>query len=158
MAIDVWLLRHGDAEPHGSRTDAERTLTESGRHQSRAAGRALVALGVEFSAIYASPKVRAWETALLACEALGGAPIEHRPLAGSLARSDAKVLLRAADGGRILLVGHDPYLSQLVHDVTGARIRMAKGGLVGLRLGASPGELAVLLRAKEVALLAGPDA
>ena len=68
------------------------------------------------------------------------------------------MLLRAADGGRILLVGHDPYLSQLVHDVTGARIRMAKGGLVGLRLGASPGELAVLLRAKEVALLAGPDA
>lgn len=158
MAIDVWLLRHGDAEPHGSRSDAERTLTESGRQQSRAAGRALAALGMDFAAVYASPKVRARETALLACEALATEPTEHRPLAGSMEPGDVKVLLRAADGDRILLVGHDPYLSQLVHDVSGARARMAKGGLAGLRMGAAPGELAVLLRAKEVALLARPDA
>jgi len=158
MAIDVWLLRHGDAEPHGSRSDAERALTASGRLQSRAAGRALAAMDVSFAAIYASPKVRAWETATLACEALGGQPTEHRPLAGPVARSDVKVLLQAADGGAILLVGHDPYLSQLVHDVSGARIRMAKGGLAGLRLAAAPGELGALLRAKDVALLAGPDA
>lgn len=158
MAIDVWLLRHGDAEPHGSRSDAERRLTDSGEQQSRAAGQALARLGMDFAAVYTSPKVRASDTARLACEALGGKPVEHRPLSGSLEPSDVKVLLRAADGGRILLVGHDPYLSQLIHDVSGARVRMAKGGLAGLRVAASPGELAVLLRAKEVALLARPDA
>ena len=92
MPIDVWLLRHGDAEPHGSRSDAERELTDSGEEQSRAAGLALAALGMTFSAVYTSPKVRAWDTARLACAALGNDPIEHRPLAGHVAPSDVASL------------------------------------------------------------------
>ena len=46
--------------------DAERPLTDKGREQSRAAGAALKAIGVELDACLTSPKVRAAETALYA--------------------------------------------------------------------------------------------
>lgn len=150
MAVELWLLRHGEAEPHGSRPDADRALTARGEQQSRAAGAALAALGISFDVVYASPKVRAWDTAVCACEALGGKPVLHEPLAHGVELAEAKALSAA---GRVLLVGHDPYLSQLVHDAAGARVRMAKGGVAGLRLN-TPGELAVLLRPRELAAIA----
>ena len=67
----IWLLRHADAEDPDGRPDAERPLTEKGRAQARAAGEALAALGVPLDACLASPRVRARDTALLACEPLG---------------------------------------------------------------------------------------
>src|SRR4051794_32413300 len=70
MAPQLWMLRHGEAVPHDSKPDPERELTPRGRTQSEAAGRALAALSEEFDACYASPKVRAWETAVLACASL----------------------------------------------------------------------------------------
>jgi phosphohistidine phosphatase len=52
---------------------------------------------------------------------------------------------------RVLLVGHEPDLSQLVFDLTGGRIDMKKGGLAGVRLGnARRGELIALLRPREL--------
>ena len=65
----IWLLRHGEAED-GS-PDAERKLTEKGERQSRVAGLALKKLGVGLDACLSSPKVRAADTAKLACEELG---------------------------------------------------------------------------------------
>ena len=41
MAQQLWLLRHGDAEPHGTRDDHDRKLSERGVEQARAAGKAL---------------------------------------------------------------------------------------------------------------------
>jgi phosphohistidine phosphatase len=59
MARQLWLLRHGEAEPHDARSDDERRLTARGENQSRAAGRALAAMEIVFQAVYTSPKVRA---------------------------------------------------------------------------------------------------
>ena len=59
MARQLWLLRHGDAEPHATRPDAERHLTERGIEQAKAAGKALAALGVEPEVVLTSPKLRA---------------------------------------------------------------------------------------------------
>lgn len=154
MAVELWLLRHGEAEPHGSRPDAERQLTPRGREQSLNAGRALAALGLSFDLVYASPKVRAWDTAVLACDALGTDPVLHEPLAYGVTFTEARALTAV---GRTLLVGHDPYLSQMVCDGSGARVRLAKGGVAGLRI-AAPGELAVLLRPRELAAIAATDA
>ena len=71
MAQQLWLLRHGEAEPHGAREDEDRRLTPRGERQAEAAGAALAALGVELAAAYTSPRIRALDTARLACEALG---------------------------------------------------------------------------------------
>jgi phosphohistidine phosphatase len=151
MAQQLWLLRHGEAEPHEARADHERELTDRGRDQARAAGRALAALSLEFQLAFTSPKVRARDTALLACRPLGIEPDEHAPLAGGFERSDALELVAAAgDDRRVLVVGHEPDLSQVVHDLTGARIDLKKGGIAGVRLKGSSGELVVLLRPREL--------
>jgi phosphohistidine phosphatase len=137
----IWLLRHGDAE-HGS-PDSERPLTEKGRGQSRAVGAALKALGVEIDACLTSPKVRAAETARLACEPLGVEPQLEPKLAGGPFDAEA---LAAGLGDEVLLVGHDPDFSMAVHSLTGAQVRMKKGGLAGIE----KGELVVLIRPREL--------
>jgi len=141
----LWLLRHGDAE-EGS-PDAERRLTKKGRAQSKAAGAALGALGVALDACLASPKVRSAQTAELACESLD-VEVELEPkLAGGPFDAEA---LAAGLGDEVLLVGHDPDFSMAVHSLTGAQVRMKKGGLAAV----NKGELLVLLRPKELMLLA----
>src|SRR6185503_1384428 len=68
VARQLWLLRHAEAVPHDSRaSDADRELTPVGRAQATAAGAALSKLGLELAACFTSPKVRARDTAHLAC-------------------------------------------------------------------------------------------
>lgn len=152
MARQLWLLRHGDAEPHGTRADSERRLTERGEAQSRAAGSALKALGIEPAVIYTSPKVRARDTARLAGRELGVEPVEHEGLAGGFDARQALELASSADEseGPVLLVGHEPDFSQVVHDLGGGRVDMKKGGVAGLRLDGGSCELIVLLRPREL--------
>jgi phosphohistidine phosphatase len=148
---ELLLLRHGAAEDHGVRPDAERDLVPRGERQARDAGRALVALGLVPDVVLASPKVRARRTAELAGEALDRSPVRHDALLG-LDRDEA--LLAAALGARVLLVGHEPDLSQVVHDLTGARCRMRKGGLAVIEVAAGGGELQALLRPADLRAIA----
>jgi len=156
MARQLWLLRHGEAEPHDARDDdADRRLTPRGEEQSRAAGRALAALELPIHVVFASPKVRAWDTAVLACQALGVEPVEHRPLAGGFTSDEALELVAVDGDRRTLLVGHNPDFEQVVHDLTGARVELRKGAIAGIRMRGSRGELMTLLQPRELALLAG---
>ena len=141
----IWLLRHAEAED-GS-PDAERPLTKKGERQSRSAGAALAALGVKIDACLTSPKVRAAETARLCCEAIGVEPRLEPRLAGG--PFDAEAL--AAGLGDVLMVGHDPDFSAAVHGMTGAQVRLKKGGIAGIETG----ELLVLLRPAELRALGG---
>jgi phosphohistidine phosphatase len=156
MARQLWLLRHGEAVPHDSKDDdAERELTARGERQAAAAGAALARLGLEFAAIYTSPKVRAADTARLAAEALNVAPEQEDLLANGFDRADALDLLgRHDDEARVLVVGHDPSFSQVVFDLTGGRVDFKKGAVVAIRLEGSRGELIVLLRPRELESIA----
>src|SRR3954454_13729671 len=157
MAQQLWLLRHGEAVPHDSAADDDaRELTDRGRDQSRAAGRALSALEVEVHLCFTSPKVRARETAELACEALGVEPVDEEALAEGFDGAAALDLMRTAGPDqRVLAVGHEPDFSQVVHDLTGGRVDFKKGGIAGIRLEGGSGELLVLLRPREIEALAG---
>ena len=140
----IWLLRHGEAED-GS-PDSERRLTEKGERQARSAGAALAKLGVKVEVCLTSPKVRAADTARLACEPLGIEPQHEPKLAGG--PFDAEQL--AAGHDEVLLVGHDPDFSMAVHALTGAQVRLKKGGLACV----DRGELKVLLRTAETEAIA----
>src|ERR671933_930236 len=94
-----------------------------------------------------SPKVRAADTARLACEPLGVEPQHEPKLAGGPFDAEA---LAAGLGDNVLLVGHDPDFSMAVHALTGAQVRMKKGGLAGIE----KGELKVLLRPDELTAIA----
>ena len=148
MARQLWLLRHGEAEPHDARSDDDRRLTPRGEDHSRAAGRALAGLEMTFQAVYTSPKVRARDTARLACEGLGCEALDHAPLGQGFTADDALELLHADE--RVLVVGHEPDFSQVVHDLTGAQIDLKKGGIAGIRFQGGRGDLIVLLRPREI--------
>jgi phosphohistidine phosphatase len=120
----IWLLRHGDAED-GSGDDAARQLTKKGRRQAEDAGRALKALGVQLDACLTSPKVRALQTAELACKPLGVKVEEDERLRGG----DFDPLDLAAGRGEVLLVGHEPDFSGAVALATGSRVKFRKGGI-----------------------------
>jgi phosphohistidine phosphatase len=159
MARQLWLLRHADAEPHGTRPDAERRLTARGELQARVLGAALERMLGEFPRTFVSPKVRAWQTAELAAGQWGpqaaGALAVHAPLAGNFDASQAlEALAASVPAERVALVGHEPDLSGVVAALTGARIDLKKGGLAVVRLGAGGAELVLLLRPSELALIA----
>ncbi len=157
MARQLWFLRHGEAEPHGTRPDADRALTPRGEEQARGAGAALGALGCSFALLLTSPKVRARDTARLAAEPLGLTPAEHAALGEGFGRDEALELVAALKADeRLLVVGHEPDFSQVLHDLTGARVDFKKGGVAAVRMeGTVGGELIALLRPRELAALAG---
>ena len=156
MAQQLWLLRHGEAVPHDSKPDADRELTARGERQSIAAGGALARLGLEFVACYTSPKVRARDTAALACRSLNVEPEEVAGLAAGFDREAALELLLGHDDpdARVLAVGHEPDFSQVVHDLTGGRVEFKKGGVAAIRVERGAGGLLALLRPRELESIA----
>jgi phosphohistidine phosphatase len=52
-------------------------------------------------------------------------------------------------------VGHEPDLSRVVAELTGGRVDLKKGGVAAVRLENASGELVVLMRPRELALIAG---
>jgi phosphohistidine phosphatase len=160
MARQLWVLRHAEAEPHGTRSDDDRRLTPRGEQQARAAGAALSRLDVSFDAVLYSPKARARQTAELAAEQWPESQRELlRPYEALASGFDGRQALDAlsaiGEDGRLLIVGHEPDLSRTVADLTGGRIVLKKDGLAVVRLEGAGGELAVLMRPRELALIAG---
>ena len=143
----IWLLRH--AEAADGVPDDERPLTDQGIRNAEAAGRALARLGTSIDTCLSSPKLRAVQTAQLACEPLG-VPVTIEP---ALSGEPFDVRELTAGHGDVLLVGHDPSFSLTLHDLTGAQSRLRKGGLAGI----SKGELVVLLRPTELAAIANME-
>lgn len=140
----LWLLRH--AEAADGQPDDERPLTERGILQAEAAGRALARLGERIDVCLSSPKRRALQTAELACQPLGIQVTPEPALGGE----PFDVVAITAGLDRVLLVGHDPSFSLLLHDLTGVQARMKKGGLAGV----SKGELVAFLRPNDLAAIA----
>jgi phosphohistidine phosphatase len=141
----LWLLRHAQAAD--GLPDDRRPLTERGVRQAEAAGRALARVGAKIDVCLSSPKLRARQTAELACEPLG-VPVELEP---ALSGEPFDVRELTAGRGDVLLVGHDPSFSLTLHDLTGAQARMHKGGLAAI----AKGELVALLRPVDLAAIAG---
>lgn len=144
----LYLLRHGDAED-GEGDDAARRLTAKGERQATAGGRALAALGAGIDACLTSPKLRAAETARLACRALDIEVETASELRGGA--FDAPEL--TAGRGNVLLVGHEPDFSSEVARLTGARVKLRKGGLAVL----DGSTLVALLRPRDLAAIAAAE-
>jgi phosphohistidine phosphatase len=141
----IYLLRHGDAE-EGTGDDAARRLTPKGERQARVAGRALATLGAGIQSCLTSPKVRAADTARLACQALGIEPEMTEELRGGAFDS----LALTAGRGDALLVGHEPDFSGEVARLTGANVKLRKGGLAIVE----GSTLLALFRPKDLAAIA----
>jgi phosphohistidine phosphatase len=125
--------------------------------QARAAGRALARRRVKLDAVYTSPRVRALDTAKLACQELNGIePVVYKPLsAGFDARDARELILENGSRGQVMIVGHEPDFTQTIHELTGARVDLKKGGLALIRVTGVGGQLLLLLRPGEIELVSG---
>jgi phosphohistidine phosphatase SixA len=109
-------MRHGPAEDVAdSGRDFDRELTTSGRLRVRRVAELLVAADERPAFLWASPLVRTNQTAQLVAEICGAAPptLADALAPGHDARRFLDEALAAATGPSIMLVGHEPDMSDL---------------------------------------------
>ena len=110
--MKLWVLRHGEAVPYGSCPDSERELTEHGREEALRSAAQLI--GQPITAIYASPYLRAQQTAQIVREALGFEP-EIRTVEWLTPEVDPdKVTDQLVSVSNALLVSHNPLVGNLL--------------------------------------------
>lgn len=132
--MNVWLLRHGIAEPHSASPDAERQLTEKGRRKlSKSIPEYQRLIGPD-PIIWSSPLTRAWQTAeMLAAEYDDSEVAEIGELADGDHESLYQMLGQIDPTRNYVLIGHEPYLSEFYKVVTGLSIDLKKGALIGFK-------------------------
>lgn len=134
-------MRHGIAEEvSDTGRDRDRVLTPSGIEKTQESGKALGKLDIEFDAIFSSLYARTWQTAEGIAEELGckellkGLDALGAESSASAALDQLKVEARTY--GSVLVVGHEPILSELisllVSGTPGLSISMKKGALCKL--------------------------
>jgi phosphohistidine phosphatase len=165
--MNLFLLRHGTAvqsDTAGYSKDADRPLTAKGEHKLRRAAKTMKALDLSFDLILSSPYLRARQTAAIVAEAFDAK--DRLELSTSLAPGNAtrriiECLHRLPTPDNVLLVGHEPGLSQLISLLlagnSNVSVLMKKGGLCKLSAESlKPGCCATLqwlLTPKQMALM-----
>lgn len=139
--MDIYIVRHASAEERRSGLpDEDRRLTGEGRQRFALVVAGLKRLGVGFDQVLHSPWKRAAQTAEML------EPISNGALVSSelLAMPPGPELLKTLDGKCVALVGHEPWMSELVGiliagDGGAVAVSFKKGGVAWLRGSALPG-------------------
>ena len=159
----LYMLRHASAgEPKADPVkDDRRPLDSEGVGQAHDVGRALAALEVQVDAVVSSPLKRAMQTAAVAANELGfdGKIQRHAALHGDASFDQFRQLLRDfSDGDSVLLVGHNPSLSEFLSLLLsgGTRRRsvdLRKGGVAKIEVERNDASLSWCLTPKVVRAL-----
>lgn len=134
------ILRHGKSDWYaGAASDHSRPLNKRGTNAAMKMGKVLAMMGEAPDLIYTSSATRARETALLAADAgdWGCEMVDIDDLYGTSAGGALEVAAQAPDDvERLMLVGHEPTWSYLVHSLTGGsvEIKTATVAAVDLRM------------------------
>ncbi|MGH9356432.1 MAG: phosphohistidine phosphatase SixA [Terriglobia bacterium] len=122
---ELYLMRHGiAADREGSGEDASRPLTPEGKLKLRAVAKGLKSIGVDLDWIVTSPLRRAVETGEVVADAI--AESAPRDVCDALApgidsaQEVIAFLARQRSRSRVLLAGHEPDMSGLAAELTGA--------------------------------------
>src|SRR5262245_8218694 len=141
--MNLYLLRHGvaaDLDTHGLATDSERPLTPKGERKLWKIAEGMREFELSFDVIPSSPYRRARQTAQIIAEAFRASKkiefSETLTPAGSTKKLVELLNHLAPAGEEVLLVGHEPHLSEfislLVSGKPGFAVIMKKGGLCKL--------------------------
>ena len=132
------VLRHGKSSwKHPGLTDHDRPLNGRGRQDAPRVGRLLREEGLVPDRIVSSTAIRARVTAeLVADHAECGRPVKRNP---KLYLADVPELIRVlrkvgGDASRLLVVGHNPGLEELLARLTGYTVVLPTAALVEVRL------------------------
>jgi phosphohistidine phosphatase len=121
--VRLFLVRHAEAAPGDP--DELRPLTPAGREAARALGEQLAA--ARPTAVVSSPLLRARETAAAIASAAGVEPSTDGRLAPGATADAVRSLAR--DEETLVVVGHQPDLSEIVLAVTGEDVAFAPGAV-----------------------------
>lgn len=145
--MDLLIVRHAIAEdPHPDRSDADRAVTRRGRRRFRACVKGLAELGLRLDRVYHSPLLRAEQTAAFLSPLLNGHTETTELLAQPPSRALVELLGAHADE-RLALVGHEPWLGELLAVLltgapdAGVNLPFRKGGVAWLSGDPLPGEM-----------------
>ncbi len=157
------VLRHGKSSwSNAELSDHDRPLKGRGRRDSKRMGEELVARDLLPDLIVSSTARRARSTARRAAEAAGCADriVETRELYLTGVAHQLQTVARHAEDGheRVMIVGHNPTLEDVVEHLTGEDERVTTANLACIdleigswrQLGTARGELRFLLRPKEL--------
>ena len=138
--MDLLVLRHGDAGKRSpSSGDFKRTLTPEGRQEIVDLSNGLKFLEVKLDYILTSPLLRAKNTAELVAKSLKykGKIEELDALKPEGSRLEFySALSKLKRESVVLVVGHEPYLSQMISESisqSDCRIDLKKAGLARIR-------------------------
>jgi phosphohistidine phosphatase len=144
--VQLLIIRHAIAVPRGTPgiPDEDRPLTPEGEQKFREAARGLARLVDRPDALLTSPWLRAKQTARIAAAAWGRLePKETAALASGSFEEQAAVLDRCPGDATVAVVGHEPWVSELLARLLGtrhdARLEFKKGGAALVEV---PGRLA----------------
>jgi phosphohistidine phosphatase len=147
----LYFLRHASAGPQlsSAKKDEKRGLDKDGIEQCGYIGRALAALGVQAEIIISSPLKRATQTASLVGNEMGheGKLVLESALRPQATFADFQKLLgKYARQDSILLVGHNPNLSEFLGRVISdsgceAVVELKKGAVAKVEMRRSSGSL-----------------
>jgi phosphohistidine phosphatase len=138
--VEIYILRHAEAEIRDGASDRDRSLTDKGREQSRRVARFLRRNELIPDVILSSPFTRAWQTAEIVCDE---ANLDDPVLADWLgcgmtpetAFKELTVYSRLPD---MMIVGHQPDLAELTARLLGLansdQVQFKKAALIGLEL------------------------
>ena len=113
--MNLYLLRHGEAESNAS-TDAGRQLTEAGHQEAASVARQFASMNYKLDACFVSPALRARQTAdtFLGHIFSSPEPVVIDELSANQRAASIMKILEKVDSENVLLVSHNPLLSELL--------------------------------------------
>ncbi len=155
---EIILYRHAEAEPAGGgRPDRERRLTAEGRETARQVGFQLRHHRRIPQRVLCSDARRAVETAELSAEtAEAPAAVERVPALYSAGPDEYLALFadQPQELDRVMIVGHNPIIAEVLERLTGERRRVRSGDAAVLQFTVAEWlTIAVEMRATLVAML-----
>jgi len=139
--MELFILRHGEAgKGSATRNDFQRSLTVTGKQELEEIAKAFVKLGLEFDFVFTSPLIRCKQTAEIILKYVDSKNKvetinELRPEGNKLELYNR--LSKLKQDSSTLLVGHEPYLSELIGEAIGeinCRINLKKAGFAMIRI------------------------
>jgi phosphohistidine phosphatase len=132
--MKLYFLRHGVAGDPGEwqGRDFDRPLTREGVRRMEREAKTFADLGLDPDVVLTSPLVRAKQTADIAAGALKAHVVADERLGPDFNASRlAELLKEHSDSRSLMLVGHEPNMSETIGQIVGgAKIDLKKGGLV----------------------------
>jgi phosphohistidine phosphatase len=123
--MHIYLLRHGDASFNSIYSESERPLTDLGRHQATLVGTLLHRMNIVIDVALSSPFKRSQQTASIVLSNINKQQIAFNEILVN--GSGPRQLLKQLDElgvSSVLLVGHEPYLSETISMLIGGNLRV----------------------------------